>query len=121
MLPHVQFNRLKDHLKEHGFDNDHIKIRRIDGEPAARTPVNHPLVNTVKDAATEVNGDVVISVSAAGTGPMYYFGNLLGAPCICIGGTDISNRCHSPNEYMKIDSLNKTTTCMTIILEKFSH
>jgi acetylornithine deacetylase/succinyl-diaminopimelate desuccinylase-like protein len=121
MLPHVQFNRLKEHLKEHGFDNDHIKIRRIDGEPAARTPINHPLVNTVKDAATEVYGDVVISVSAAGTGPMYYFANMLGVPCICIGGTDISNRCHSPNEYMKIDSLNKTTTCITVILEKFSH
>ena len=120
MLPDVQFNRLKEHLKEHGFDNDHIKIRRIDGEPAARTPVNNPFVNTVKDAATEVYGDVVISVSAAGTGPMYYFGNLLGVPCICIGGTDISNRCHSPNEYMKIDSLNKTTTCITVILEKFS-
>jgi acetylornithine deacetylase/succinyl-diaminopimelate desuccinylase-like protein len=121
MLPHVQFNRLKQHLKEHGFDDDHIKIRRIDGEPAARTPVNHPFVNTVRDAATEVYGDVVISVSAAGTGPMYYIGNSLGVPCICIGGTDISNRCHSPNEYMKIDSLNKTTKCMTVILEKFSH
>ena len=121
MLPRVQFNRLKEHLKEHGFDNDHIEIRRIDGEPAARTPVNHPFVKTVKDAATEIYGDVVISVSAAGTGPMYYFGNLLGVPCICIGGTDISNKCHSPNEYMKIDSLNKTTTCMMVILEKFSH
>ncbi|HJT50042.1 MAG TPA: M20/M25/M40 family metallo-hydrolase, partial [Nitrososphaeraceae archaeon] len=120
MLPHIQFDRLKEHLKEHGFDNDYIKIQRVDGQPAARTSINNPFVNTVKDAVTEVYGDVIISVSAAGTGPMYYFGNLLGVPCICVGGTDISNRCHSPNEYMKIDSLNKTTTCIIVILEKFS-
>jgi acetylornithine deacetylase/succinyl-diaminopimelate desuccinylase-like protein len=121
MIPHVQFNRLKDHLKEHGFDDSDINIRLLDGEPAARTPVNHPFVNTVKDAAMEVYGDVIINVSAAGTGPMYYFDKVLDVPCICIGGTDISNRSHSPNEYMRIDSLNKTIICIMAILEKFSY
>ncbi len=120
MIPDVQFNRLKEHLRAHGFDSD-ISIRLLDGEPAARTPINHPFVNTVKDAAMEVYGDVVINVSAAGTGPMYYFNKMLGVPCICIGGTDISNRSHSPNEYMRIDSLNKTVRCIAVILEKFSH
>jgi acetylornithine deacetylase/succinyl-diaminopimelate desuccinylase-like protein len=121
MIPQVQFTRLKEHLKEHGFDSGDINIRFLNGEPASRTPVNHPFVNIVKDAAMEVYGDVVINVSAAGTGPMYYFDKLLGVPCICIGGTDISNRSHSPNEYMKIDSLKKTITCISVILEKFAH
>jgi acetylornithine deacetylase/succinyl-diaminopimelate desuccinylase-like protein len=121
MIPDVQFNRLKEHLREHGFYDSDISIRLLDGEPAARTPINHPFVNTVKDAAMEVYGDVVINVSAAGTGPMYYFDKMLGVPCICIGGTDISNRSHSPNEYMRIDSLNKTVRCIAVILEKFSH
>jgi acetylornithine deacetylase/succinyl-diaminopimelate desuccinylase-like protein len=52
---------------------------------------------------------------------MYYFDKLLGVPSVCVGGTDISNRTHSPNEYMRIDSLNKTTKCIAIILEKFAH
>ena len=121
MIPDVQFNRLKKHLREHGFDDSDISVRLLDGEPAARTPINHPFVNTVKDAAMEVYGDFVINVSAAGTGPMYYFDKMLGVPCICIGGTDISNRSHSPNEYMRIDSLNKTVRCIAAILEKFSH
>jgi acetylornithine deacetylase/succinyl-diaminopimelate desuccinylase-like protein len=120
MIPHVQFNRLKAHLREQGFDDGDISIRLLDGEPAARTPINHPFVSTVKDAAMEVYGDVVINVSAAGTGPMYYFDKVLGVPCICIGGTDISNRSHSPNEYMRIDSLNNTVRCIAVILEKFS-
>ncbi|MFL6324028.1 MAG: M20/M25/M40 family metallo-hydrolase [Nitrososphaeraceae archaeon] len=121
MIPQIQFNRLKEHLKEHGYDNRDINMRFLDGEPAARTPASHPCVDTVKDAAVEVYGDVVINVSAAGTGPMYYFDKLLGVPCICIGGTDISNRSHSPNEYMRIDSLNKTIRCIMVILEKFAH
>ena len=116
MIPQVQFNRLKEHLKEHGFHDGEVNIQFLGGEPAARTPVNHPFVNTVKDAAVEVYGDVVINVSAAGTGPMYYFDKLLDVPCICIGGTDISNRSHSPNEYMRIDSLNKTITCIMRII-----
>jgi acetylornithine deacetylase/succinyl-diaminopimelate desuccinylase-like protein len=121
MIPDVQFNRFKEHLREHSLDGSDISVRLLDGEPAARTPINHPFVNTVKGAAMEVYGDVVINVSAAGTGPMYYFDKMLGVPCICIGGTDISNRSHSPNEYIRIDSLNKTVRCIAIILEKYSH
>ena len=99
--------------------HDDIEVRFIDGEPASRTPVYHPFVNIVKEAAVEVYGDVIINVSSAGTGPMYYFDKLLGVPSVCIGGSDISNRAHSPNEYMRIDSLNKTIKCIAVILKKF--
>jgi acetylornithine deacetylase/succinyl-diaminopimelate desuccinylase-like protein len=39
---------------------------------------------------------------------------------VCIGGTDLSNRSHSPNEYMRIDRLNKTIKCIAVILETFA-
>ncbi|MBV9668314.1 MAG: hypothetical protein JO327_09315, partial [Nitrososphaeraceae archaeon] len=68
----------------------------------------------------EVYGDIIVNISSAGTGPMYYFAKLLGVPSVCIGGTDLSNRSYSPNEYMRIDSLDKTIKCITIILEKFA-
>jgi acetylornithine deacetylase/succinyl-diaminopimelate desuccinylase-like protein len=32
----------------------------------------------------------------------------------------LSSRSHSPNEYMRIDSLDKTIKCIAIILEKFA-
>jgi len=124
MIPEIQFERLRKHLKKYwldsgGRDND-IDVTFLDGEPASRTPVSHPFVNIVKDAAVEVYGDVIINVSSAGTGPMYYFDKLLNVPSVCIGGTDISNRSHSPNEYMRIDSLNKTIKCITVLLKKFA-
>jgi acetylornithine deacetylase/succinyl-diaminopimelate desuccinylase-like protein len=125
MVPEVQFARLKKHLKNHISHNkeneNKIEIRFLEAEPAARTSVNHQFVGIVKKAAIEVYGDAIINVSSAGTGPMYYFDKLLGVPSVCIGGTDLSNRTHSPNEYMRIDSLNKTTKCIGIILEKFAH
>ena len=125
MVPEVQFARLKKHLKNHISDNkeneNKIEIRFLEAEPAARTSVNHQFVGIVKKAAIEVYGEAIINVSSAGTGPMYYFDKMLGVPSVCIGGTDISNRTHSPNEYMRIDSLNKTTKCIAIILEKFAH
>jgi len=125
MIPEIQIKRLRKHIKAYrsenndNYDHDDIEVRFIDGEPASRTPVHHPFVNIVKEAAAEVYGDVIINVSSAGTGPMYYFDKLLGVPSVCIGGSDISNRAHSPNEYMRIDSLNKTIKCIAVILKKF--
>jgi acetylornithine deacetylase/succinyl-diaminopimelate desuccinylase-like protein len=125
MVPEIQFARLKKHLKNYISDNkeneNKIEIRFLEAEPAARTSVNHQFVGIVKKAAIEVYGEAIINVSSAGTGPMYYFDKMLGVPSVCVGGTDISNRTHSPNEYMRIDSLNKTTKCIAIILEKFAH
>ena len=123
MIPEIQIKRLRKHIKAYRSQNndnyDDIDVRFLDGEPASRTPVHHPFVNIVKEAAAEVYGDVIINVSSSGTGPMYYFDKILGVPSVCIGGSDISNRAHSPNEYMRIDSLNKTIKCITVILKKF--
>jgi acetylornithine deacetylase/succinyl-diaminopimelate desuccinylase-like protein len=129
MVPELQFNRLKEHLKEHGFvekkddsdtDDCEVEIRFLEGEPASRTPVTHPFVNVVREAAIKVYGDAIINISSAGTGPMYYFDKMLHVPSVCIGGTDLSNRSHSPNEYMRIDRLNKTIKCIAVILETFA-
>jgi acetylornithine deacetylase/succinyl-diaminopimelate desuccinylase-like protein len=90
----------------------------LDGEPAARTAINHPFVNIVKEAANKIYGEAIINVSSAGTGPMCYFHDILKVPCVCIGGSDIFNRIHSPNEFMRIDRLIKTIKWIGAILEK---
>jgi acetylornithine deacetylase/succinyl-diaminopimelate desuccinylase-like protein len=135
MIPQIQFERLKKHIRNYllstsnnnnnnynggSSNNTTIEIRLLGSEPATRTSINHPFVNIIKEAAIEVYGDAIINVSSAGTGPMYYINKLLGVPSVCIGGTDIPNRSHSPNEYMRIDLLNKTIKCMIVILEKFA-
>jgi acetylornithine deacetylase/succinyl-diaminopimelate desuccinylase-like protein len=133
MNPKVQFERLKKHIRKYRLSGNNsyykggncssntLQLRLLGSEPAARTATNHPFVNIVREAAVQVYGDAIINVSSAGTGPMYYFNKLLGVPSVCIGGTDISNRSHSPNEYMRIDLLNKTIKCIMVILEKFNY
>ncbi|MEM3160156.1 MAG: M20/M25/M40 family metallo-hydrolase [Nitrososphaera sp.] len=118
MVPEKQLARLKKHLKDKGFSD--IEVRFIHGEAAARTPLSDPFVKMVQEAAEESFGSSVISVSSAGTGPMYSFVKVLQAPCISVGSTYLFARIHSPNEFARIDLLNKCTKCMARILEKFS-
>jgi acetylornithine deacetylase/succinyl-diaminopimelate desuccinylase-like protein len=118
MDPKKQFARLQKHLKQNGFSD--IKIKMYHGEAAARTSPTDPFVAQIKDAAKESFGNFIINVSNAGTGPMYSFVNILGAPCVSIGSTYLFSRIHSPNEFARIDLLRKTTKCMCLIMEKFS-
>jgi acetylornithine deacetylase/succinyl-diaminopimelate desuccinylase-like protein len=118
MVPERQLERLKYHLKEHGFSD--IEVRPIHGEAAARTPINDVFVRQVEQAAKEIFGSAIISVSSAGTGPMYSFAKVLKAPCISVGSTYLFARIHSPNEFARIDLLNKTTKCIMRLMERFA-
>ena len=118
MMPEKQLERLKKHLKLKGFDD--IEVKFIHGEAAARTAIRDPFVRQVQQAAKETFGNAITSVSSAGTGPMYSFVKVLKAPCISIGGTYMFARIHSPNEFARIDLLNKTTKCIGRIMERFA-
>lgn len=118
MMPEKQLARLRKHLKEKGFGD--VEVRLIHGEAAARTPISDPFVKKVAEAAKESFGDAILSVSSAGTGPMYSFVKVLKAPCISVGSTYMFARIHSPNEFARIDLLNKCTKCVGRIMEKFA-
>lgn len=118
MDPGLQFKRLEKHLEENGFED--IKVTLIHGEAAGRTALDNQYVRIIEKSANEIFGDSIISISSAGTGPMYDFIDLLKAPCISIGGTYIFSRIHSPNEFAKIDLLEKTTKCMIKIIDNIS-
>jgi acetylornithine deacetylase/succinyl-diaminopimelate desuccinylase-like protein len=118
MVPEKQLERLKRHLKLHGFGD--IEVKFIHAEAAARTPIRDPFVRQVQQAAKETFGSAIISVSSAGTGPMYSFIKVLKAPCISVGSTFMFARIHSPNEFARIDLLNKATKCIGRIMERFA-
>ncbi len=118
MDPQKQLLRLKKHLEENGFDD--IEVTMIHGEAAARTRLSDPFVKTVKKAADDSFGTSIISVSSAGTGPMFSFVKFLNSPCIAIGSTFVFSRIHSPNEFARIDLLRKTTKCMCKIIRNFA-
>jgi acetylornithine deacetylase/succinyl-diaminopimelate desuccinylase-like protein len=117
MNPLMQLERLKRHLRSNGFGD--IKIKMIHGEAASKTKILDPFVSKVREAANESFGKSIVSVSSAGTGPMYSFAKVLCVPCISIGSTYVFSRIHSPNEFARIDLLNKTTKCVCRIMNKF--
>ena len=118
MDPKKQIKLLKQHLKRKGFDDISIKV--LNAEAAARTSIDEEIVSIVCDSAKQIFGDYILNVSNAGTGPMHAFVNVLGAPCVSIGSSYIFCRMHSPNEFAKIDLLNKTTKCLCMLIENFS-
>ncbi len=118
MDPKKQLLRLKKHLKQNGFGD--IRVTMIHGEAAARTSLSDPFVKTVKKAADESFGKSILSVSSAGTGPMFSFVKFLHSPCIAVGSTYVFSRIHSPNEFARIDLLKKTTKCMCKIIRNFA-
>ncbi len=117
MDPKKQVMRLKKHLKSKGFED--IKIKVFHGESASRTDPSHPFVSQIKKAADSSFGTSILNISNAGTGPMESFANILKSPCVSIGSTYMFSKIHSPNEFARIDLLQKTTHCMCLILQNF--
>lgn len=117
MDPERQVRRLRNHLKSKGFDD--IGVRVFHALAAARTSLNDPFVDDVKNAADRAFGRSTLSVSNAGTGPMHPFAEVLCVPCISVGSTYVFSRIHSPNEFARIDLLKKTTKCICGIMENF--
>lgn len=117
MMPQKQFQLLKEHLDNNGFKD--IELKFLSGEPACRIPINDNFVKLVEASAKEEYGQVIKSVSSAGTGPMWYFNKILQCPCVSIGCTYKYSKIHSPNEFVRIDLLKKTTRWIANIIEKF--
>lgn len=117
MMPEKQFELLRDHLDSNGFKD--IQLKFMSGEPACRIPVNNEFVKLVEASALDEFGKVIKSISSAGTGPMWYFNNILKCPCVGIGCTYRYSRIHSPNEFVRIDLIKKTTKCIGNIIERF--
>ncbi len=117
MLPQKQFELLREHLDKNGFND--IQLKFLSGEPACRIPLNDEFVKLVETCAKEEYGEVIKSISSAGTGPMWYFNKILGCPCVSIGCTYKYSRIHSPNEFARIDLIKKTTKLIGNIVEKY--
>ncbi|HYZ65168.1 MAG TPA: M20/M25/M40 family metallo-hydrolase, partial [Nitrososphaeraceae archaeon] len=121
MVPEKQLERIKRHLKENGFKENEIAVKFIHGEAAARVSATDPFVNIVQEAAKEIFGSVITSVSSAGTGPMHSFIEVLKSPCVSVGSTYVYAKIHSPNEFARVDLLNNATKCICNIMEKFAN
>lgn len=117
MNPKKQYELLRKHLDKHGFTD--IEVTFVEGEPPSRTPVDHEFVKLIEQCAVEEYGEAITSVSSAGTGPMSYFAEILNVPCVSVGSTYKYSRTHSPNEFTRIDLLQRTIKCIGRVIQKF--
>jgi len=118
MIPSRQASRLRRHLKSRGFGD--LRVRVYHSVAAARTDPTSPLVGAVRDAADRIFGESTLNLSNAGTGPMHSFAKVLGSPCVSFGSTHVFARIHSPNEFARIDLLQKVTKSLCIVMENFA-
>ena len=116
MDPQIQWSRIQEHLRRHGYED--IETKLLHAEPGIRTSPDHPFVRAVRNAADDAYGSHVLSVTYPETGPIWYFATKLHAPCILAGGTPVRTPLHAPNEYARIDYMEKTAKMMIGLLNR---
>ncbi|MCM3457053.1 M20/M25/M40 family metallo-hydrolase [Heyndrickxia oleronia] len=110
---------VKKHLEKHGFND--IEVQMINGQKAYRSNYNHPFIDHVLESAKEVyENDVILSPNAAGTGPMYIFGEHLKLPIVSTGVGWVGSKAHAPNESIRIKDFEDGIVHMAYMLNGFS-
>ena len=94
-----------------------MKVTYSEGERAKRTSHRAPIALAAREAAAEVySAEPVVTVSSAGTGPMYLFD----APCVAIGGGSAFSHAHAPNENLRLDLFAKGMKWVAATVERFA-
>ncbi len=89
--------------RERGYGG--IEIRSLKATPASRTPLDHPMVPTVKAAVAKGFGrEPLVVPSLGGTTPDYVFTRLLGLPSIVVPLAPYDENNHAPNESTKVST-----------------
>jgi len=110
---------LKAHLEKLGFGDIQVKV--LSSMRAARTPITAEIVQVAREAAQEVfQREAIINVSSAGSGPMYFFTDLLKIPTICIGCNHAFSNAHAPNENLRIDVFRDGSKWIANTIYKFA-
>lgn len=116
--PNHIVNCVRKHLDKHGFSDVDVKL--LNGQFAYRSNFSDPFVSLVVDTAKEAyETDVVIAPNAAGTGPMYEFGNRLNLPIVSTGVGWANSKVHSPNESIRLKDFEQGIVHMAYLLKAF--
>lgn len=113
--PNDLHKRLTKHLASQGFGD--VKVTYAEGERAKRTSHRAPIAVAARQAAEAVYATKpLVTVSSAGTGPMYLFE----APCVAIGGGSAFSHAHAPNENLRLDLFVKGMKWVADTVNRFA-
>lgn len=111
--------KLRRHLDRHGFSD--ITIRKFGAEHPARTPINEPFVQVMRQAVKDAFGSEPLVVpTMAGTGPLYPFIETLGLPVADCGIGYPDARIHAPDENIRIEDFLQGTKAVAALLARFA-
>ncbi|MDQ8757299.1 M20/M25/M40 family metallo-hydrolase [Sphingosinicella sp. LHD-64] len=116
--PDRQVQRVVDHIRAQGYEvldraptiAERRRFPRIatvtrePGYPAERTPLDHPLAQSLS-RAMRANGPFVLLPSLGGSLPLYLIRQELGAPSVTVALWNHDNNQHAEDENVRIDSL----------------
>ena len=113
--PSKALERLKNHLKKHGFDNIEV-ISTERAEPPYKISVKEPMSQAVIAAAMKVYGEkpIVNGVSAEGTILKHVW-----IPCVLTGFASTGANLHAPDENIRIDHYIQGIKYAATIMEEF--
>jgi acetylornithine deacetylase/succinyl-diaminopimelate desuccinylase-like protein len=90
---------LRAHLDARGFADVEVVALEGDGEHAARSDPQAPIVSAVVDTARELYGsEPLVLPNMAGTGPQYLLCAQFGVPAVGMGVGNANSNNHAPNE-----------------------
>jgi acetylornithine deacetylase/succinyl-diaminopimelate desuccinylase-like protein len=113
--PVIALEKLRKHLKKHGFDNIEV-ISTERAEPPYKISVKEPMSQAVIAAAMKVYGEkpIVNGVSAEGTILKHVW-----IPCVLTGFASTGANLHAPDENIRIDHYIKGIKYAATIMEEF--
>jgi acetylornithine deacetylase/succinyl-diaminopimelate desuccinylase-like protein len=117
--PDEILTKLRRHLDAQGFAD--IEVRSLSAERPARTPIDHPFVDVVREAARQAYGiEPLVSPTTAGTGPLHPFVDTLGLPTADCGVGYPESRIHAPDENIRLADFVRGAQHVAAILERFA-
>jgi len=117
--PEEVLEKLQRHLRHKGYGD--VEVRCLSAERPARTPIDHPFVGLVCEAARQVyDQEPVLIPSMAGTGPFYPFVKTLGLPTVDCGIGHPESRMHAPDENIRLADFLRSAKHIAAVLERFA-
>ncbi|KQL49808.1 acetylornithine deacetylase [Brevibacillus choshinensis] len=111
---------IENHLAKHGFTD--ISVTMINGQKAYRSDFHHPFVAHVLDSARDIyDKEPVLAPNAAGTGPMFIFGEELKLPVVSTGVGWVGCKVHAPNESIRLKDFEDGIAHMVVMLSGFAN
>jgi len=117
--PARMLERVRQHVRDQGFlvldreptaeERRSGPVARINarvGYPAARAPVNLPVVGHLLDLASRAAGEPAITLpTLGGSVPLHHFGEVLGAPTVILPIANPDNNQHAADENLRLGNL----------------